>query len=77
MLVSEYVRELFDSTEFLLKSGIGASGLSLTKPDRENKLRICIEFPSLAVPCSLLGDFVTDLIVNFTEFQKIDFEIMS
>ena len=63
MLVSEYVRELFDSTEFLLKSGIGASGLSLTKPDRENKLKSCFKFPSLAVLCSSFGDFVTELIV--------------
>ena len=63
MLVSEYVRELFDSTEFRLKSGIGASGLSLTKPDRENKLKSCIKFPSLAVPCSSFGDFVCELIV--------------
>jgi len=63
MLVSEYVRELFDSTEFLLKSGIGASGLSLTKPDRENKLKICIKVLSLVVPDSSLGDFVTVLIV--------------
>ena len=63
MLVSEYVRELFDSTEFRLKSGIGASGLSLTKPDQENTLRFCVKFLSLAVPDSSLGDFVTVLIV--------------
>ena len=63
MLVSEYVRELFDSTEFRLKSGIGASGLSLTKPDQENKLKICIKVLSLVVPDSSLGDFVTVFIV--------------
>ena len=41
MLVSEQVLELFDSTEFRLKSGIGASGLSRTKPGRRKKLNIC------------------------------------
>lgn len=34
MLVSEYVREVLDSTELRLTSGMGASGRSRTKPAR-------------------------------------------